>query len=365
MDGPVVSFVVPVYNAEMYLRECLDSLVNQTIEPKEIILVNDGSTDGSLALCLEYAGNHECVSVVSQANRGQSAARNCGLRRARGLYVQFVDADDFLTIDSAERLVSVCQAGDLVMARGKYHVYLDEERKDLTSNDLDRLSFVNSPISCANYLRLSIQSGTYEVTPILGPILRQFLLRNGLLFHEGAVMEDHEFTLKLQTVEPDALLIQLDFDFYTYRRRSGSTTTSATLKQVVDIVENYGRMYRYMQSRNIQLEQRRNGLRAASALMYQGTSIYGRLSRSEKNSAIRILPRWMLRESIRFPFDSRQRFKIILFAYARFIVDGVYRIKPSGTRAPRRVELEWLRVMGFWARTLLTVSGVSRGCMSL
>ena len=125
MDGPVVSFVVPVYNAEMYLRQCLDSLVNQTIESKEIILVNGGSTDGSLALCLEYAENHTCVSVVSQANRGQSAARNCGLRRARGLYVQFVDADDYLRVDSAERLVSVCQTGDLVMARGKYHVYLD------------------------------------------------------------------------------------------------------------------------------------------------------------------------------------------------------------------------------------------------
>jgi glycosyltransferase involved in cell wall biosynthesis len=327
MDVPVVSFVVPVYNAEMYLRQCLDSLVNQTIESKEIILVNDGSTDGSLALCLEYADNHACVSVLSQANRGQSAARNSGLARARGLYVQFVDADDYLRVDSAERLISVCRTGDLVMARGKYHVYLDEQRKHLTSKDLDGRIFVNNPISCAEYLRLSIESGTYEVTPILGPILREFLLRNGLLFHEGTVMEDHEFTLKLLTVEPSALLMQLDYDFYTYRRRSGSTTTSPTLKQVADIVENYGRMHHYSQSLNTLLEQRKNGLRVASALMYQATSIYGRLSRSEKNSAVRILPRWMLKESIRFSFDSRQRFKLVLFAYARLAVDGAYFIK--------------------------------------
>ena len=327
MDGPVVSFVVPVYNAEMYLRQCLDSLVNQTIESKEIILVNDGSTDGSLALCLEYADNHKCVSVVSQANRGLSAARNCGLRRARGLYVQFVDADDYLRVDSAERLVSVCQTGDLVMARGKYHVYLDEERKHLTSNDLDGRIFVNNPISCADYLALSIESGTYEVTSILGPILREFLLRNDLLFHEGAVMEDHEFTLKLLTVEPNALLMQLDYDFYTYRKRSGSITTSPTLKQVVDIVENYGRMHHYIQSLNTQLEQRRNGLQTASALMYQATSIYGRLSRSERKTAIRILPRWMLKESIRFSFDSRQKFKLILFSYAPCAVDAAYFIK--------------------------------------
>lgn len=94
-----VSVIVPVYNVEKYLRDCLDSLLAQTIdhEQMEVLLINDGSTDNSLAICEEYAELFSCFKVFSQENAGGSAARNFGIENAKGKYIMFLDSDDTLT----------------------------------------------------------------------------------------------------------------------------------------------------------------------------------------------------------------------------------------------------------------------------
>ena len=96
-----LSFIVPVYNTEMYLRECLDSLLTQDIpyDDYEIICVNDGSTDGSLQILREYERNCSNVTVIDQANSGVSTARNAGLDIARGQYIWFIDSDDVVLHD--------------------------------------------------------------------------------------------------------------------------------------------------------------------------------------------------------------------------------------------------------------------------
>lgn len=91
-----VSIVIPVYNAAAYLGNCIDSLHAQTYQPKEIILVDDGSVDESGSVCDEYASRCSCVSVIHQKNRGASAARNAGIDAASGKYLIFVDSDDFV-----------------------------------------------------------------------------------------------------------------------------------------------------------------------------------------------------------------------------------------------------------------------------
>lgn len=96
---PNVSIVVPVYNAETYLSQCLDSLVNQTHKDIEIILVNDGSSDDSLLICEAYAASDSRVRVIDQVNSGACVARNRGIEQADGDYLLFVDADDFLELD--------------------------------------------------------------------------------------------------------------------------------------------------------------------------------------------------------------------------------------------------------------------------
>ena len=95
-DNPKVSVIIPVYNTEKYLRECLDSVVNQTLKDIEIICINDGSTDGSLDILNEYAQNDNRFIIINQENKGAGAARNKGLDVAKGEYLYFLDSDDYI-----------------------------------------------------------------------------------------------------------------------------------------------------------------------------------------------------------------------------------------------------------------------------
>lgn len=103
-----VSVIVPVYNVEQYLRDCLDSLLAQTIdhEQMEVLLINDGSTDSSLEICREYESFFPAVKIFSQENKGVSAARNVGIKNARGKYISFLDSDDTLEPQSIEKIVN-------------------------------------------------------------------------------------------------------------------------------------------------------------------------------------------------------------------------------------------------------------------
>ena len=113
---PKVSVVIPVYNVERYLRECLESVVNQTLKPIEIICVNDGSTDGSLGILQEYAGRDGRVRVISQTNQGAGAARNAGLAVAVGAYLAVLDADDRYDLSMLEKLLRLAQQNNLDIA---------------------------------------------------------------------------------------------------------------------------------------------------------------------------------------------------------------------------------------------------------
>ena len=114
---PMVSIVVPVYNVERYLRQCLDSLVNQTYQNVEIICVDDGSTDASSEILTEYALKNSRVRVIRQKNSGLSAARNVGFSFATGEYVMYVDSDDWIDVRTCEKAVFKAgeHAADLVM----------------------------------------------------------------------------------------------------------------------------------------------------------------------------------------------------------------------------------------------------------
>jgi len=98
MDAEI-SIIIPVFNVEKYIGICLESVINQTFRNLEIILVNDGSTDGSGKICDEYAARDSRIRVIHQENKGVSAARNEGLRLSSGKYVGFVDGDDWIDDD--------------------------------------------------------------------------------------------------------------------------------------------------------------------------------------------------------------------------------------------------------------------------
>jgi glycosyltransferase involved in cell wall biosynthesis len=117
LSSPIISIIVPFYNAEKYLDRCIRSILSQTYKDYEIVLVNDGSSDGSLRICQEYANENNNISLVSQDNSGVSAARNRGLSVAKGEYVMFVDSDDYMLPQMCEIMVDAVEEknADLVV----------------------------------------------------------------------------------------------------------------------------------------------------------------------------------------------------------------------------------------------------------
>lgn len=112
----MISFIVPIYNAEQYLPACLDSLLGQTVRDLQIILVDDSSTDGSLAVAQRYAEKDTRVEIYEQPHAGQSAARNKGLSYVKGDYLAFVDADDTIDTNWCETMLQAIEGVDYVQS---------------------------------------------------------------------------------------------------------------------------------------------------------------------------------------------------------------------------------------------------------
>ena len=110
----LISVVVPVYNAQLYLPECLDSIINQSYKHLEIILVNDGSTDDSLDICNQYAQKDKRVTVINQQNKGVVLARKQGIKNAHGEYLSFIDADDYIAQEYFETMLNNIGISDVV-----------------------------------------------------------------------------------------------------------------------------------------------------------------------------------------------------------------------------------------------------------
>lgn len=126
MNNPLISVVVPVYNVEKYLRQCIDSILSQTYMNLEIILVDDGSRDSSGSICDEYAKIDNRIVVLHKPNGGLSSARNAGIDIAKGEYIGFVDSDDWIEHDMYERLFdSICESGADIAVCGLFREYRD------------------------------------------------------------------------------------------------------------------------------------------------------------------------------------------------------------------------------------------------
>jgi glycosyltransferase EpsH len=156
---PLISIIVPVYRTEQYLRQCVDSLLAQTYDRIEIILVDDGSPDGSGGICEEYAAKDPRVKVIHQENGGLSAARNTGLDHATGEYVMFVDSDDWISPDNCEKAVAVARARDVDVVIWSY-------RREYPDRSLDRHIFAEEQAFTGEaYRRLFLKVLGDTVTP--------------------------------------------------------------------------------------------------------------------------------------------------------------------------------------------------------
>lgn len=214
MPHPLISIIIPVYNVEKYLRECLDSIVNQNASNYEVILIDDGSTDGSPKICDDYTDRYAKVSVIHRKNGGVSSARNAGLDVAKGEWIWFVDADDYVADSSLPILNTTTQCDCDTIFHGLNRVF--DNRKIITGYHDEEIKLCKedflSSHSCYQNGMLLFSS----------KIIRDYHIRYSKDIKMG---EDLEFQYKylLHCKHP----IAIPYNFYYIRERQGSASRSS------------------------------------------------------------------------------------------------------------------------------------------
>lgn len=224
MDSVLVSVIVPVYNAEAYLPACFASLESQDFPCLETIIVDDGSQDGSLALCRGFAQRQERARVVSQRNQGPGPARNAGLALAMGEYVLFLDADDRLDGPHAvSRLVELAQRAGADIAAGGYRRLVEEKPGPVVEP-----AFSGLPGEAyAKTLDFRFRSFFVHTSTgfLWGKLYRRaFLVENGLTCSAHGFLEDKYFNLCCCAC--GARYAFTGESVYLYRRNRGSITSN-------------------------------------------------------------------------------------------------------------------------------------------
>jgi len=225
------SIIIPVYNVENYLRDCLDSVLNQSFNDWEAICVNDGSTDGSAAILESYAEQDSRFIVISQPNGGLSAARNTGLDAAQGDYVLFLDSDDWLESDALHILSGSITDEDLLCFNGRR--FFEKEREYENADHLEPAVY-ESGWDYYSHNALCHRNFAF-VCVVLRCYRRSYLLDHGLRFKTGIYHEDNLFT-PLACYQAYQVRVINDC-LYNYRVRSDSITTTSNPKRLRDLLE--------------------------------------------------------------------------------------------------------------------------------
>lgn len=249
-----MSIIIPVYNVESWLEECLDSLLNQTYENIEVILINDGSTDSSLDICGVYAKKDSRIQVFSQENQGQAAARNYGLTKATGEYILFMDSDDYLN-DSAilEKFIHIFQEKAYEVIYTSYCRFDDETREIIEDLSLQFTQKEIEEVTGQQLLELLINRKSYHHAPYQKICKKSFLNQHQILFREGYFHEDVEWTAR---VLYHALSVYTYFDrWYMRRMRENSTITTKNetiiLKKAIDRMKLASELSQFFISREV------------------------------------------------------------------------------------------------------------------
>lgn len=209
----ILSIIIPFYNVEDYFERCLKSIVSQKVSPEqfEIIAINDGSTDGSLEIAERIAGQQSNMVVVSQENKGQSAARNHGVKLAHGKYIWYVDSDDWIEEDCLSEILPLLKDSICELYSFGHKNWFDGEIK-VTPPSIDKVSLL-----CVEYF--------YK---------RSFLLEQNLWFIEGIYHEDFEYCARVNFLVKKKECIRLTP--YIIYKRPNSTTTGYNPKKAFDLL---------------------------------------------------------------------------------------------------------------------------------
>lgn len=257
------SVVVPVYNVEVYLNECIDSILSQTFTDFELILVNDGSKDSSGTICDEYAQKDSRVRVIHKKNGGQSTARNVGLKQAVGEYIVFLDSDDYIAEktffqDLADKIGYV--KPDIVAF--KYCEYFDNT-KTIRHAKYD-YSQIDDTASIEEKMKYLIKQDAFFCSAWSKTIKRTLLIEECILFDESSKCEDMDWFFSV--IEKCQTMLLLNQESIVYRRRDNSVTSTAGVKNLKDYLKFFCKWSDKLS--NMAEKERAEGMYSAAGKLY-------------------------------------------------------------------------------------------------
>lgn len=229
----LISVIVPVYNVKEYLEECLDSICRQTYGNLEIIVIDDGSTDGSGSLCDSYQRKDERIKVIHQSNEGLAQARNQGILHAGGEYLTFVDSDDYIHIQMIENMYNAMKeyGADLVLCS---HEKVRCDRKaDITRRN-GSIDGCTEELQGRDCVKLFYSEQCVDMVVAWNKLYRTVYFKD-VLFPAGKIHEDEFTTYKI--LYPLEKCIYLKQSLYFYRQREGSITRKTYELKTLDKIE--------------------------------------------------------------------------------------------------------------------------------
>ena len=235
-----VSVLVPIYNVEQYLPQCLDSLCAQTLNSLEIICINDGSTDASEAILDEYAKNHTNIIVINKKNSGYGDSMNRGLEAATGEYIGIVESDDYIDENAFEKLYELAKKHDADMVKANYY-YHSEDNDEL--HEVIHEQKLNKPMMISDDYKILLEepgiwSGIYR---------REFLLNKKIRFRTtpGASYQDTGFFFKTLCAAEKIVYTK---DAFLHYRVDNANSSVKSLEKVNYVVEEYADIEKYLKS---------------------------------------------------------------------------------------------------------------------
>ncbi len=224
------SIVVPVYNVEKYLAQCVDSILSQTFTDFELILVDDGSKDSSGSICDKYAEQDSRIKVIHKPNGGQSDARNVGTKEANGEYIIYIDSDDY--ISSKDFLADIKEAAkdsaDIICYKFKKYFENTNEFSECKFSlpEIDKFETLPERI-----LYLVAQDAFY-CSPWTKAVRLSLIKENGICFEKGMLGEDQDWYYRVLLNAKS--ITGINKDFVVYRQRDNSTTSNVKIKNLDD-----------------------------------------------------------------------------------------------------------------------------------
>lgn len=224
-----ISIIVAVYNVDKYLEKCIDSILNQSFDDYELILIDDGSFDHSSQICDKYAAENRQLKVIHKVNGGVSSARNYGMNAATGEYLMFIDGDDYIMDDCLQDIADAIAYSGSDVIIGTFKGFAEDGLEVIHDCDL-RSEFINGKSKKEIFKYLKGKNFLYTAWRYI--FKRDLMKDNNLCFTTGINHEDEEWSPKLLCSAKSIWL--LERPFYCYRIRRGSITEGKNIKHIID-----------------------------------------------------------------------------------------------------------------------------------